>query len=219
MSTTAPAPAAQSDTTSTSARSYAAQSATSPLAPHTIRAPHPHRDRRRHRHPLLRRLPLRPAPGPRRMARCDATVYPRRSRPRDRRPRHHRRFRTSRKFKEGDLVAVGCMVDSCRIARNASAASSSTARSPDLHLQRPRQHTRRRHLRRLLRHIVVDQDFVLKVPAEARSRRHRAPALRRHHHLFAAASLESRPRPESRSRRSRRPRPHGRQIRPRSART
>ncbi len=36
MSTTAPAPAAQSDTTSTSARSYAAKSATSPLAPHTI---------------------------------------------------------------------------------------------------------------------------------------------------------------------------------------
>ena len=33
------------------------------------------------------------------------------------------------KFREGDLAAVGCMVDSCRTARRARPASSSTART------------------------------------------------------------------------------------------
>ena len=62
--------------------------------------------------------------------------------------------------------------------------------------------------------IVVDEAFVLKVPQSLDLRRRRAPALRGHHHLFAAAPLEGRPGPEGRHRRPRRPRPHGRSSSP-----
>ena len=41
--------------------------------------------------------------------------------------------------------------------------------------------------------IVVDEHFVLRVPAVARSRCRGAAAVRRHHHLLAAAPLECRP--------------------------
>ena len=43
------------------------------------------------------------------------------------------------KFKPGDLAAVGCLVDSCRMCPDCRPASSSTAERRHVHLQRPGQ--------------------------------------------------------------------------------
>ena len=57
-----------------------------------------------------------------------------------------------KKFKEGDIAAVGCMVDSCRNLRQLQGRRGAVLRQRhDLHLQRRRQDSRRRHLRRLFR--------------------------------------------------------------------
>ena len=50
--------------------------------------------------------------------------------------------------------------------------------------------------------IVVDEAFVLRVPAGTGSGRHRAAAVRRHHDLLAAAPLEGRAQPEGGHRRA-----------------
>ena len=118
------------------------------------------------------------------------------------------------KVKVGDIVGVGCMVDSCRSCfscddgleqycehgfigtynGNAFGGSENTygGYSTD---------------------IVVDEHFVLKVShKETRSRRGGAAALRRHHHLVAAPALEGRAGTEGRHSRPRRARPYGREA-------
>jgi hypothetical protein len=64
-------------------------------------------------------------------------------------------------------------------------------------------------------HVVVDAGYVLSVPESPRPGRHRAAAVRGHHHLCPAAPLGRRSRQEDRGRRPRRTRPHGGQDRPR----
>ena len=63
--------------------------------------------------------------------------------------------------------------------------------------------------------IVVDERFVLRVPANLDSRRDRAAALRRHHDLLAPAPLGRHQGQEGRRGRPRRAGPHGREVRPR----
>ena len=81
----------------------------------------------------------------------------------------------------------------------------------DYHLQQPRQ----AHLGGVTyggysKQIVVDENYVLKVPDQPRLAGRGASALRRHHHLFAAAPLEGWQRPEGWHRWPGRPGPHGR---------
>ena len=98
-----------------------------------------------------------------------------------------------KKFKAGDIAAVGCMVDSCRtlpvLPRRARAVlRERVRRSPTT----ARTHQRRRSpTAAIRRHRRRRGTFVLRDPArQARPRGRRAAALRRHHDLFAAAALE-----------------------------
>ena len=117
-------------------------------------------------------------------------------------------------FKPGDIVGVGCMVDSCRTCESCREGLEqycdqasprpttvpTSIRAPDFwRLFDP--HRRRRALRAA-------------GASQSRSRRRRAAALRRHHDLFAAAPLEGEGRAEGRCRRLGRPRPYGREARP-----
>ena len=116
------------------------------------------------------------------------------------------------RFKVGDLVGVGCMVDSCRTCAVRDGPGAVLRERFHRHLQRPRAaaNTYRRLLRhhrggRTLRAAIPDQDWI-----RPRSRRCCAPAsppIRR-------CALEARARQESRHRRPRRPGPHGRQASP-----
>ena len=118
------------------------------------------------------------------------------------------------KYKLGDLAGVGCLVDADCPARIVARATSSFVH-PGLDVWRDGQTPRPAHLRRLFgKHR---RGRALRAPRawQSPARRSRALAVRRHHDLFAAAPLESRPGPESWHRRSRRSRPHGREVRPR----
>ena len=118
------------------------------------------------------------------------------------------------KFKAGDLVGVGCMVDSCRTARAAGRPGAVLRGRLHRHLQRPgAEHRRARPTAATPTQIVVDESFVLRMPDKLRPGGRGAAAVRRHHHLLAAAPLEGRAGPEGRRRRPRRARPHGRQVR------
>ena len=128
---------------------------------------------------------------------------------------------TVTKFKVGDTVGVGCMVDSCRhcapCARRAGAVSARTA-SPAPTTARPTDapgHTLGGYSQRDRRRRGVRAEDP---PSAGPARRGRAAAVRRHHHLFAAAPLEGRAGQEGRHRRHRRARPHGREARPRDGR-
>ena len=134
-----------------SAKAYSAQSPTSPLAPGKIqrRAPRPqdiqieilycgvcHSDLHQVRNEWEGIMP---------------TVYPCV-------PGHEIVGRVVRvgsvvkKFKEGDIAAVGCMVDSCRKCPSCLAGEEQYCEAPaDIHLQLRRQAARWRDLRRLFR--------------------------------------------------------------------
>ena len=146
-------------------KAYSAASATSPLAPTTI----PRRD------PTDRDVQIEILfcgichsdlhYGPQRVERRHAHGLPVRARPRDRRPRHARSARRSRKFKAGDLAAVGCLVDSDRTCPNCRAGLEQfcpnlmlTYSSPDKHGTAPVTYGGYSDS------IVVDEHFVLRVP-------------------------------------------------------
>ena len=197
------------------ARAYAAPSASSPLAPTTIRrrAPGPrdvqievlfcgvcHSDLHQVRNEWKNTMPTAYpcVPGHEIVGRVTAVG------------------REVRRFKEGDLAAVGCLVDSCRSCAACQDGEEQFCEGArDLHLQLARPASRRRHLRRLLREPRRRRGVRAAGLARARSGRGRAAALRRHHHLLAAAALERPRRTEGRRRRPRRPRAHGREARPR----
>ena len=127
---------------------YAAQSATSPLGPFGFERREPGPTRRRDRHPLLRRLPLRPPPGAQRVGRHR---LPDGAGPRDRRPRHAAWARRCTELKAGDLAGVGCMVDSCRTCPTCQRGPRAVLRERrHLHLQRPETRPAGIDLRRLL---------------------------------------------------------------------
>ena len=85
-----------------------------------------------------------------------------------------------KKFKEGDIAAVGCMVDSCRTCANCRAGEEQYCEErPDPHLQRPGQDSRRRHLRRLLGEHRGRRSLRPARVQQTGPCRHRAAALRR----------------------------------------
>jgi uncharacterized zinc-type alcohol dehydrogenase-like protein len=109
-------------------------------------------------------------------------------------------------YKVGDLVGVGCMVDSCQHCADCEDGlenycdgmvgtyNGATADAPG--------HT----LGGYSEQIVVHERFVLRVTTPGRAAgRGGAAAVRRHHHVFAAAPLERRSRQDGRHRRHRRP--------------
>ncbi len=120
-----------------------------------------------------------------------------------------------RKFKEGDIAAVGCMVDSCGVCASCRAGDEQfcenmatfTYNSEDKQLGGVTYGG-------YSESIVVTEAFALKVPKQTRSRCDGSSALCRHHDVLAVAPLECEERAESGHRGTRRPRPHGIEIRP-----
>ena len=114
------------------------------------------------------------------------------------------------KFKQGDIAAVGCMVDSCRTCPDCREGLEQYCQNGQTFTYNSKD--------KILggvtyggysTGITVDQDFVLQRVEQAGSGRRRAAALRRHHHLVTAEALERRPGQEGRRRGARRPGPHG----------
>ena len=118
------------------------------------------------------------------------------------------------RFKVGDLVGVGCMVDSCRtcdacapdLEQFCQKGAAFTYNGTEMDRTTPT-------FGGYSTPIVVDEAFVLKVPETLDPAGGRAAAVRRHHHLLAAAPVELQAGRPRRRRRPRRPRPHGRQAR------
>ena len=181
------------------------------------RAPGARSERRPDRHRLLRRLPFGSPHGALRMGRNALSVRPG---PRDRRPcqRGRRGGRRVQGRRHGRRRLPGRQLPALPRLRGRARAILRGRLHGDLQLRRPP--TRRAIRSAAMRErIVVDEKFVLQhPPSRGAARRGRAPALRRHHHLFAAAPLERRARQEGRHRRHRRARPYGRQARPRDGR-
>ena len=104
-----------------------------------------------------------------------------------------RRSAPRSRVSEGDLAAVGCLVDSCRTCASCREGLEQfcentmtlTYNSADAHGGVD--------LRRLLREIVVDEDVHAGVLGQAELGGDRAAAVRRHHDLLAAAPLEGGP--------------------------
>ena len=186
---------------------YAAQDATTPLAPFSFERREPRRARRPDRDPLLRRLPFRPAHGARRMGRHALSP---RARPRDRRPRHPRRRRGAevqgrrprRRRLHGRFLPHLPQLPRGpgAVLRGTASPAPTTARS-----RAPARNTYGGYSNT----IVVDESFVLRVP-DGLDPAAAAPLLcagittyspLRHWRVQARA--------EGRRRRPRRPRPHG----------
>jgi len=120
-----------------------------------------------------------------------------------------------RKFKEGDLAAVGCMVDSCRTCsacregqeQFCEGPATFTYNSPDKHLGGVTYggYLEQRRGRRGLHAAGL---------GPLGSRRDGASALRRHHHVLAASALERPQTTHGRHRGARRPGTHRREVRP-----
>ncbi len=119
-----------------------------------------------------------------------------------------------KKFKEGDIGAVGCMVDSDRVCENCRAGEEQycipgatfTYNSPDVILGGVTYGG-------YSQSIVVDEAFVLRVPDSANLAGTAPLFVRRNYHVFADAALESEQGAKSGSDRARRARAHGHQIR------
>lgn len=118
------------------------------------------------------------------------------------------------KFKEGDLAAVGCMVDSDRTCEACREGEEQfCASQPIFTYNGPDQHLGGVTYGGYSESVVVDEDFVLRVPKKLRARRHCAAAMRRYHDVFPFAPCECKSRPQSRNRRSGRTRAYGREAR------
>ena len=201
-------------TSTVSTKAYAAQSATSPLAPFTLRRRDPLPTDVRDRHPVLRGVPLRPAPVRNEWSEFAPTAYPCV-------PGHEIVGRVTKvgkdvkKFKEGDLAAVGCMVDSCRTCPGCRRGLEQYCeRSLDPHLQQPGQALGRRHLRRVLRRDRGRRGVRPEVSGKVEPGRHRPAVVRRDHDVLPAAALEGRAGAEGGGRRPRRAGAHGGEVRP-----
>ena len=196
-------------------KGYAAPSATSPLGAFGFERREPGPQRRRDRHPVLRRLPLRPAHRPQRVARN--TVYPCV-------PGHEivgrvtavggevtklQGRRPGRRRLHGRLLPHLPRLPGRASSSSAEAAPIFTYNSPDTHLGGM---TYGGYSNR----IVVDEAFVLRDARRARpgrrARRCCAPASRPTRRCATGSVGAGQ---EGRHRRPRRPRPHGREVRPR----
>ena len=120
------------------------------------------------------------------------------------------------KYKAGDLVGVGCLVDSDRTCPDCKAGLEQFCPNQVLTYGSPGQaRDGPGHLRRLLRQHRRRRALRPARPGEPRPRRRRAAPVRRHHDLLADAPLGRHRGQEGRRGGPRRPRPHGRQVRPR----
>ena len=159
-------------------RGYAAQSATAPLEPFSLRAPRAGSPRRADRHPLLRRLPLRPAPGPQRVAGHHVSH---RAGARDRRPGERggrRGHQLQGRRRRGRRLHGRLLPAPARLPRRARAVLRERHR---VHLQQPGQHgTAARPTAATPSSIVVDETLRAAHPRQAgprpRPRRCCAPA-------------------------------------------
>ena len=124
------------------------------------------------------------------------------------------------RFKTGDHAAVGCMVDSCRHCASCTDGLEQYCdnRQVTWTYDSPDRHTGGVTYGGYSSTIVVDEHFVVQVPALARPCRGSTAALRRDHDLLAAPPLERRPRHPRRHCRARRARAHGREARSRDGR-
>ncbi len=124
--------------------------------------------------------------------------------------------RDVKKFKEGDLAAVGCMVDSCRTCPSCTRGleqycehyATLTYNSPDKHSGGV---TYGGYSER----IVVDEAFVLQVSDKLEPRGDGAAACAGITTYSPLRHWKVGPGPEGRHRRARRARPHGGEVRPR----
>ena len=95
-----------------------------------------------------------------------------------------------KKFKAGDLAAVGCMVDSDRTCPECQAGQEQFCPNFTFTYNFPDKHLGGVTYGGYSESIVVDEHFVLRVPANLRSRGRRSFAVRRNHHILADAPLE-----------------------------
>src|SRR5467141_72381 len=116
-------------------------------------------------------------------------------------------------FKSGDLAAVGCMVDSDRTCKECQAGLEQFCRHFTLTYNFPDKHLGGVTYGGYSDSIVVDQRFVLRVPANL-DHAGAAPLLCRNHNLLARAPLGCHQGQESWRGRSRRTGSHGREICP-----
>ncbi len=148
------------------------------------------REGRRDRHSLLRRLPLRPAPGPQRVEQHRLSL---RARARDRRPGHQgrlRRYEIQGRRPRCRRLHGRLLPQVSRLQGRHGAVLRSRS---CLHLQRRGQAPRRADLWGILRARGRRRGFRAEGLRQARSGRHCSASLRGHHHVLAAAPLESRP--------------------------
>ncbi len=117
------------------------------------------------------------------------------------------------RFKVGDLVGVGCMVDSCQhcqpcadgLEQYCDNGFTGTYNGPE-------QGTGANTFGGYSSHLVVRESFVLRISHPEAELAGVAPlAVRRHHQLFTATPVAGRARPQGRHRRPGRTRPHGRE--------
>ncbi len=190
---------------------YAATSARAPLAPFSIERRAHGPEGRADRDPVLRRLPLRHPPGPRRVGQLD---LPDGARPRDRGPR--------RRGRAGGEEVQGRAISSASAAWSTRAASCATCgrgmeqfceKGAAITYNGDRDGPQDADPGRLLDAGRGDRALRAEDPRGPRPGGRRAAAVRGHHDLLAAAPVrrqEGRPR---RRRRARRAGPHGGQAR------
>ena len=116
------------------------------------------------------------------------------------------------KFKPGDLAAVGCMVDSDRTCPECLAGMEQFCPNFTLTYNFPDKHLGGVTYGGYSDSIVVDQRFVVRVPAHLEPGRSCSFAVRWNHNVLPHAALGCHKRQESRRGWSRRARPYGREV-------
>ena len=150
----------------------------------------------RHRHRLLRRLPLRPPPGAQRVGRAPLTPWCPATRSSGRVAQVGRGGHRLQGGRPGRRGLHGGLLPHLRELQ-ARAWSSTARRAPPSPTTAPRWTGKTAHLRRLLRRTSSWTSFVLKIAARPGPGARGAAAVRRHHHLLAAARTGTRARATS----------------------
>ena len=119
------------------------------------------------------------------------------------------------KYKVGDKVGVGCFVDSCRTCAQCQHGFEHFCVKTPVFTYNSREKDGTPTMGGYSDKIVVDENYVLRMPDELVFRRLRAAALRGNHALLASEALEGGARQESGDRRPGRPRSYGREDRAR----
>ncbi len=193
-------------------KAWGAPAARKAARPAHHRAPRAAAARRRDRHPVLRRLPLRHPPGARRVVGRD---LPDGAGPRDRRARRAGRRRGHAASRSATSRASAAWSTRAAPARPCEERPRAVLREGDraAPTTAPRWTGRRRRTAATRREIVVDERVRAADPRRARPGGRRAAAVRGHHHLLAAAPVGLQAGRPRRRGRPRRPRAHGGEAR------